>query len=563
MDGIRAAATLQVATPDLNAGPEPSAAHGARAAPERFIAEARIALTESSHRQVEAWRLGEESSWEVDLDEGRVRFLFSDGTILVAPIQIVGTYNARDGTFLWAWGHKTLPAPLLEHARLARRWGEAHRVAEYCNAIVNCEPDDVWNFAAVTARLAGRQGIYRGRSGSVWMYLTYGELDVQASARAASSSTSTALVPVAAKGYLPARSPRGTDRPGPEIGLGVEGHLQRLGSRLAEMVQRPIDCARVTSRLRLTLARRRGQLEPLALIPPSLAAERGEPTRDAVFVPPYYAEQKRRLDHLILGGLVRYGIGNPAYAATPDFAGRSLVPASIQIEVSGPVSCVTVMRIWDPEDEAAGRGTAAEGLGLDAVEPGNGGDEGDPGGASVADGRPPQSIVEAFIRDYFDWNVEAARSDLRLPGEAVADGSLADERLSDGRLTDGRLTEGRLTEGRQAGSGGRLTDRRERIHRAYRALLHRYCAAGVGPSRIAWGDESIFDPIHSRIVAEVHIGARALVVVGRPEVDASRPFSTYDFEFVRDADRWALVDIAVVDGFDRLSMLKRRHAPVH
>ena len=93
-------------------------------APDRFIAEARAALTESSRRHVEAWRLGSESHWEVDLKSGRVSFHFQDGTTLIAPIQIVGTYNGRDGSFLWAWGHKTLPESVVEHARLARHWGE-------------------------------------------------------------------------------------------------------------------------------------------------------------------------------------------------------------------------------------------------------------------------------------------------------------------------------------------------------------------------------------------------------------------------------------------------------
>ena len=98
---------------------------------------------------------------------------------------------------------------------------------------------------------------------------------------------------------------------------------------------------------------------------------------------------------------------------------------------------------------------------------------------------------------------------------------------------------------------------------ALNELLHRYGAEDVGPGKIAWGGESIFDPVHSRIVAEVHIGDRALVVVGRPVAAGSGQFSTYDFEFFRDDDRWWLIDIAVVDGFDRLSMLKRRRARAH
>lgn len=556
--------------------------------PERFIADARAALTESSRQHVEDWRLGSEARWEVDLKEGQVGFHFHDGTVLVAPIQIVGTYNARDATFLWAWGHRTLPEALVEHARLARRWGETNGVSDYTKAIVSCAADEVWNFAAVTARLSGRDGIYRGRSGSVWMYLTYGEFDLQVPHRTsrALATTSTALVPVSTQ-RLPARLQRSLVRLRADVGLVVEDRLQRLGARISDVVQRPVDCMRVTSWLRLNLARRRGQLEPLTLMAPLPSADPGEAELNTVFVPPYYAEQKRRIDHLILGGLVRHGVGDPAYAAIPDFAGRSLVPASIQIEVSGPVNCRTVMRIWDPDDEPDDDDDEDEDEDEDAEDTGRGPDTapdrvaghddgpqgsddpvtlalvtGPPTAAksskkptrksatksntkrnsrpmlaarshrdelvTLSDARQPQSIVEAFIRDYFDWNAEAAQSD---------------DRLDDDR--------------------GGAADRREQIHREYRELLQRYCAADIGPGNIAWGGESIFDPVHSRIVAEVHIGDRALVVVGRPVAAGSGQFSTYDFEFLRDEDRWWLVDIAVVDGFDRLSMLKRRRARVH
>jgi len=537
--------------------------------PERFIADARTALTESSRQHVEDWRLGSESRWEVDLKAGQVSFHFLDGTILVAPIQIVGTYNARDATFLWAWGHRTLPEALVEHARLARKWGETHQVRDYTSAIVSCAADEVWNFAAVTARLAGRDGIYRGRSGSVWMYLTYGDFDMKVPHRTsralATTSTSSALVASSAE-RAPVRLQRSLVRLRADVGLVVEDRLQRLGARISDVVQRPVDCARVTNGLRLNLARRRGQLEPMTLMAPLPSADPGEAEMNTVFVPPYYAEQKRRIDHLILGGLVRHGVGVPAYAAIPDFAGRSLVPASIQIEVSGPVNCRTVMRIWDPDDDEPDDDDAGEDTrrgpdtATDRVGDPRSGDERGPrrqpsaAGTAVStssrtrsttraalatrstgdevvtlsDPRQPQSIVEAFIRDYFEWNAEAAQSDDRF-----------------------------------AESRAGAPDRHEQIHREYRELLHRYCAEDVGPGKIAWGGESIFDPVHSRIVAEVHIGDRALVVVGRPVAAGSGQFSTYDFEFFRDDDRWWLIDIAVVDGFDRLSMLKRRRARAH
>ena len=572
-------------------------------APERFIEEARAALTESSRRLVDEWRLGSESRWEVDLKVGQVSFHFEDGTTLLAPIQVVGTYNSRDGTFLWAWGHKALPEHLVAHASLARAWGQDRAMAHYTTAIVTCTPDEVWNFAAVTARLAGREGIYRGRSGSVWLYLTYGTIEMQAPHRAdaagaarsaASASTSAAgstdLVDPGAGEAVGPRVTRTLGRFSSDVGEAMERGLLRLQTRISDAVQRPIDCARVTSKLRLSLARRRGQLAALELLPARARVGRDEGQLNTVFVPPYFAEQKRRIDQLVTAGLVRHGMGSAGFSVTPDFAGRSLVPASIHIDVAGAAECWVVLRIWEPDDDH-GRGDDDGADGPDTVALNTGpytgpytepytesftephteprtqtlaGPQAGPagrmkaaettagaaGGASrgqvqklavsdatlpgaalgevggpddpISEGQP-RSIVEAFIRDYFEWNLDAVEGGQRLDDTATA-------------------------------------DREEQVLREYRKLLSRYCANGVRPGAVSFGADSRFDPSTSRIVAEAFFGNRALVVVGCPDVADQGQFSTYDFEFALDADRWLLIDIAVVDGFDRLSMLHRQRS---
>lgn len=502
-------------------------------------------------------------------------------------------------------------------------------MAHYTTAIVTCTPDEVWNFAAVTARLAGREGIYRGRSGSVWLYLTYGTIEMQAPHRAdaagaaRSAASAATAAPTSAAGSTDLVDPGAGEAVGPrvtrtlgrfssDVGEAMERGLLRLQTRISDAVQRPIDCARVTTKLRLSLARRRGQLAALELLPARARVGRDEGQLNTVFVPPYFAEQKRRIDQLVTAGLVRHGMGSAGFSVTPDFAGRSLVPASIHIDVAGAAECWVVLRIWEPDDDH-GRGDDDGAEGPDTValntgpytgpytepytepytdshteshteprthpltapltEPGaaaltgprtqtlagpqagpagrmkaaettagaaRGASRGQvqklavsdatlPGAAPGEVGGPddpisegqPRSIVEAFIRDYFEWNLDAVEGGQRLDGTATA-------------------------------------DREEQVLREYRKLLSRYCANGVRPGAVSFGADSRFDPSTSRIVAEAFFGNRALVVVGCPDVADQGQFSTYDFEFALDADRWLLIDIAVVDGFDRLSMLHRQ-----
>ena len=89
-----------------------------------------------------------------------------------APVQIVGTTNSDDGSFLWGWDHPSVPPELAEHAELARAFGEAHGLPstaiEKSNA-TTCGPGE---FAAVAMRLGGASGTYRGQASEtacVWM----------------------------------------------------------------------------------------------------------------------------------------------------------------------------------------------------------------------------------------------------------------------------------------------------------------------------------------------------------------------------------------------------------
>ena len=49
------------------------------------------------------WHLSE-ADWSVDQDEGQIVFDHK-GTSATAPVQIVGTFNTEDSTWLWGWEH--------------------------------------------------------------------------------------------------------------------------------------------------------------------------------------------------------------------------------------------------------------------------------------------------------------------------------------------------------------------------------------------------------------------------------------------------------------------------
>lgn len=146
--------------------------------PDQFIRAAREGLALATAAHVATWHLGSADRWDADLERGLITFSFED-LIATAPIQVVGTYNTDDGTFLWGWDHPSVPEPLRQHAELARAWGQAHGLPAYTTRKVRCTEDQAWDHAAVANRLAGTSGVYRGPSGPTLVFMTFGEVRLE------------------------------------------------------------------------------------------------------------------------------------------------------------------------------------------------------------------------------------------------------------------------------------------------------------------------------------------------------------------------------------------------
>ncbi len=120
---------------------------------------------------------GEHYDWDVDLDEGVIRFT-SATKVVSAPVQVVGTYNTVDGTFLWGWDHPSVPEPLGADARLAREFGERQNLPMFTQRKVKCTEKEAWRFTNVAHYLAGAKGAYRAPAGTTMVFVTFGALTI-------------------------------------------------------------------------------------------------------------------------------------------------------------------------------------------------------------------------------------------------------------------------------------------------------------------------------------------------------------------------------------------------
>lgn len=121
------------------------------------------------------WQLGE-ADWDIDQDAGTIVFTSPKGVTATCPVQVIGTYNTLDGTWLWGWDHPSVDTALGRHAELCRTYGEQHGVDSLTSRkLSDVSEDECWKFTALACKLADVQGGYRGPMDTTLVFVTFGQ----------------------------------------------------------------------------------------------------------------------------------------------------------------------------------------------------------------------------------------------------------------------------------------------------------------------------------------------------------------------------------------------------
>lgn len=121
------------------------------------------------------WNIGE-ANWSVDQDVGDIVFTTPRGLTATAPVQIIGTLNTDDSTWLWAWDNPSVEAPLQEHALKVKAYGEQNGIAALTTRKLRCSEDEAWELAALACKLCEAHGGYRGPAGATRVLMTFGKV---------------------------------------------------------------------------------------------------------------------------------------------------------------------------------------------------------------------------------------------------------------------------------------------------------------------------------------------------------------------------------------------------
>jgi hypothetical protein len=120
------------------------------------------------------WHLGE-AEWWLSQDDAEIVFTAPGDITVTCPLQIVGSYNPADATWLWAWDHPYIAPPLREAAEHVRRYGQRHGVERLTKRKFRSSEKEAWEFAALACKLTDAQGAYRCPLANVLTFVIFGE----------------------------------------------------------------------------------------------------------------------------------------------------------------------------------------------------------------------------------------------------------------------------------------------------------------------------------------------------------------------------------------------------
>lgn len=118
------------------------------------------------------------STWELKQDTGMLKFMQKNGIQASAKVQIIGTYNTEDETWLWAWDHPSIADELKKDSKVLYEFGKSHNISCMTTRKILCQESDCWEFTALACKLCNSQGAYRGPAGTVLVFMTFDHVQI-------------------------------------------------------------------------------------------------------------------------------------------------------------------------------------------------------------------------------------------------------------------------------------------------------------------------------------------------------------------------------------------------
>lgn len=125
------------------------------------------------------WGMSRSRGWRLDQAAALVEWDLEDGGTARAPAQVLGSYNAAAGTYVWAWDNPTILEQVCETAWRIRDYGVAHEVFALTTSPLKLELDQLRDLVALSFRVGGCTGLFHPTRGQLTTYVVFGRVTLE------------------------------------------------------------------------------------------------------------------------------------------------------------------------------------------------------------------------------------------------------------------------------------------------------------------------------------------------------------------------------------------------
>ncbi len=104
------------------------------------------------------------TDFTLNLKKGRITFGFEDRPDVTADAQVAGTYS-KDGSYMWGWGHPSIPEDLQAAAWAVQQFGDRQEIEELLTRGGETDQQQLDEYMAIAAYISNADGVFMGSHG--------------------------------------------------------------------------------------------------------------------------------------------------------------------------------------------------------------------------------------------------------------------------------------------------------------------------------------------------------------------------------------------------------------
>jgi hypothetical protein len=139
---------------------------------DKFLADATAEFHAKQGAMGRELKLESSNHWDYDQLSGILKLQYPDGTDVQADGQILGSYNAADRTWEWAWNNPNALPNVARDSLLVREAGKKHGIGYLQAGVVPVPNEDfVAYLCGIGLKATDSIGVYRGKTGPIDVFI--------------------------------------------------------------------------------------------------------------------------------------------------------------------------------------------------------------------------------------------------------------------------------------------------------------------------------------------------------------------------------------------------------